>query len=83
MLDIRRPKINWDTENTVVKQNMNVVIGYFIQIAICIGIVMCIIFFKGSVINSLLLIDVLLVICTGIITTYFKKNESKLFSKIY
>ena len=83
MLDIRIPKINWDTENTVVKQNMNVVIVYFIQIVICIGIVMCIIFFRGSVINSLLLIDVLLVICTGIITTYFKKNESKLFSKIY
>lgn len=83
LLDLRKPKINWDSENTVVKQNMNIIIGYFVQIAICFISVMIIIVSGKNVLNTLILLDVIFIVSLILLNLYFKKNERKIFSKIY
>ena len=57
ILDLKNPKINWDSEITVVKQNMNIMKGYLYQIAVSAIIVTMIIVIKTSIINILGIID--------------------------
>ena len=83
LIDLKRPKLNWDSEATVVKQNMNIIVGYFIQIIMCAIIVTAIIYFGNTILNSLIIINVMMLIMIFIVTNYIKKNEKRLFSKIY
>lgn len=83
LIDIRKPKINWDSESTVVKQNINIILGYFIQIIMCVIIVAVILLFGKTVLNSLIILNGLLICMIFILKKFIQKNEVKLFSKIY
>lgn len=83
ILDLKNPKINWDSEITVVKQNMNIMKGYLYQIAVSAIIVTMIIVIKTSIINILGIIDICLILAIIVVKTYIKKTNRKLFSKIY
>ena len=90
IIDLKRPKLEWNSEYAVVKQNMNLMWPVLLGIInITIIIVMAIILkFINSyiVINSYIfiaLIGLIYLILTKIVRNYIKKNEEKLLEKIY
>ena len=83
LVDLKRPKINWDSESTVVKQNMNILIGYFIQIIMCVIIISAIVMIGNTVLNSLFIVNIGMILACLLVKQYIRKNEVKLFSKIY
>lgn len=83
ILDLKNPKINWDSEMTVVKQNMNIMKGYLYQIFVSAIIVTMIIVIKTNLINILGIINISLILAILVVKTYIKKIKRKLFSKIY
>ena len=83
LVDLKRPKINWDSETTVVKQNMNILIGYFIQIIMCVIIIFAIVMIENTILNSLFIVNIGMILACLLVKQYIRKNEVKLFSKIY
>ena len=83
LVDLKRPKINWDSETTVVKQNMNILIGYFIQIIMCVIIISAIVMIGDTILNSLFIVNIGMILACLLVKQYIRKNEVKLFSKIY
>ena len=83
ILDLKNPKINWDSEMTVVKQNMNIMKGYLYQTFVSAIVVTMVIIIKTSLINILLIINIGFILSIMVVNTYIKKTKRKLFSKIY
>ena len=84
IVDLKRPKLEWNSEYAVVKQNMNlmwpVILG-LVNITIIVALaIIC------NFINSYIFIAVISLIyifLTIVIRNYIKKNEEKLLEKIY
>ena len=84
IIDLKRPKLEWNSEYAVVKQNMNlmwpVILG-LVNITIIVALaIIC------NFINSYIFIAVISLIyifLTIVIRNYIKKNEEKLLEKIY
>ena len=83
IIDLKRPKLNWNTEYAVVKQNMNMLYEFVISFAIM-GLLV-IGGFMISNINVWLAIIIVIAIFglgTFIVDRYVFKNQEKLFEKI-
>ena len=84
IVDLKRPKLEWNSEYAVVKQNMNlmwpVILGLVNITIIVVLAIIC------NFINSYIFIAVISLIyifLTIVIRNYIKKNEEKLLEKIY
>lgn len=83
LIDIRKPKLNWDSETTVVKQNMNILIGYIYQILIYVTLLFITVYLGKNIIDSAIIFSGILVILIILICSYINKNDTKLFNKIF
>ena len=84
IIDLKKPKLEWNSEYAVVKQNMNliwpVVLGLLNITIIVILAYIC------NLINSYIFITIIslvYVVLTLIVRKYIEKNEEKLLEKIY
>ena len=85
IVDLKKPKLEWNSEYAVVKQNMNliwpVILGMLnITVIVILSIV------ASKFVNSYIFIGVISVIyllLTILVRSYIKNNIEKLFSKIY
>lgn len=83
ILDLTRPKLNWDAEYMVVRQNSNIMISIgLLGIIILLLIYFAKAFSKLSLQNAIITIISMLVTLFIIINIFIKKKESQLFKKI-
>ena len=82
LIDLKKPKITWTSEYAMMKENVNVMYEFFYAVVVVIlltGI--------GFMINNItILMIVLFLILTLInlaINRYVKKNQTKLYRKIF
>lgn len=83
ILDLKRPKLNWDAEYMLVKQNSNIIIS----IALLGIIVLLLIYFakafaKFPLTTAIIIISSIFIILFIIINIFVKKKENKLFREI-
>lgn len=83
IIDLKRPKLNWDGEYMLVKTNFNIIIS----IALIGIIVLLLIYFAKafsilSLTTSIISIIIIFFTIIIIINIFVKRNEKKLFSKI-
>lgn len=83
IIDLKRPKLHWNTEYAVVKQNMNMLYEFVISF-----VIMGLLITGGLAISnfnpwlSILIILAIVGLGTFIIDRYVYKNQDKLFEKI-
>lgn len=84
--DLKKPKLKWDTEYAVVKQNMNLMWPMIFGM-LCIGIIVGLtILFSIMNFNEILALGIVLMILVGVIyilNCYIKKHQEELFEKVY
>lgn len=82
LTDLRKPKINWISEYTMMKENTNVMYVLFYTLVVGISI-----FVISQIITNLILyLLVVIMIGTGInifINRYIRKEQNEIFSKVY
>ena len=82
LIDLRNPKINWDNEYTMMRQNTNVMYELFYTI-----LIMGIMIGTGLMIKNLTVyffIMTLIIVCINIILNhYIWKNDRKIFERLY
>ena len=83
IVDLKRPKLNWDTEYAVVKQNMNMFFGF----AFCIAYIMLLVLIGSLCVNAnILVVSAILLVVTLVfligVDRYVYYNQEKLFKKI-
>lgn len=84
IIDLKRPKLEWDTEYAVVKQNMNMIfeIGYsFVVIGLTIGLSILLIKFNSMIFLGILFI--ISILCYIMINRFVYRKQNTLFEKIY
>ena len=85
IVDLRKPKLEWNSEYAVVKQNMNLIWPALLgMLNITILIVLTVVI--GNLINSyvfIALITIIYALLTILTRNYIKNNINKLFQKIY
>ena len=81
--DLRRPMLNWDSEQSVIKKNDNKVFQYFLMIIMVLIILYLANIFKNINLTLGIIIEIILFsIIFIIIDRLVKKNCKKLFNKI-
>lgn len=85
-VDLRKPKLEWDTEYAVVKQNMNLIwpmlFGLLgISVIVAFGILCSILGFDAIISAQILILILCLVIY--LLDRYVEKKQAKLFEKIF
>lgn len=84
LIDLKKPKLEWETEYAVVKQNLNLIWPMLLGL-VNIGILIIV----GITLENVLLywvegiMIILLAIVVRLIYQYVKKNEEKIFQKIF
>ena len=83
IIDLKRPKLNWDSEYAVAKQNLNLIFPMLfsmLNIGIMIGAVALL---KNiNVYIGLGIVGVLYIVATVVINKYLYNNQNKLADKI-
>ena len=83
IVDLKRPKLNWETEYAVVKQNFNMIFAFVFMIAyITLLIVLGFVFSNVNVTVMFCIIFALTAIILIIVDRYVYYNQAKLFTKI-
>lgn len=83
LVDLRKPKLEWSTEYAVVKQNMNLLWPFVLNL-LEIGIIFIVtlpLSFTNYLITAAILV-VLHIIITYFVNRYMYKNQDKLFDKV-
>lgn len=83
LVDLRKPKLEWSTEYAVVKQNMNLLWPFVLNL-IEIGIIFIVsipLSFTNYLITAVILV-VLHIIITYFVNRYMCNNQDKLFDKV-
>ncbi len=83
IVDLKRPKLNWDSEYAVAKQNLNLIFPMLLSM-INIGIIIGLVFLLNnmSAIIGLILVGVIYGILIAVANKYLYKNQEKLASNI-
>ena len=81
IIDLKHPKLGWENEYAVVKQNINLVFGLFISAISCIIIMFSIIIAKSIYVYFIELCLLFLVLIISI-KIYIRKNIDKLFKRL-
>ena len=83
LIDLLRPKLNWDTEYAVVKQNGNKIFQYALAIIIILFLIYLNSIFKDIDLNSSLIITIsIFSVIILIFNIIIRKMQKKLFNKI-
>ena len=83
IIDLKRPKLNWDFEYAVVKQNLNLVFPMLLGLLNILVIALIVLLFKNiNVYLGLIIIGIIFLIFTIIVNNYLYKNQFKLAEKI-
>lgn len=82
LIDIKKPQINWDNEYTMMKQNTNIMNVLFYTIAILITLYLISQIIKPAH-YFLAIILIIVSIAYGATTLYIRKNQEKIFKKVY
>ena len=84
LVDLKKPKLEWDTEYAVVKQNMNLMWPAILGVVnIGIIIALTILFSWLPYWGYSILLFTITIIILLILQKYIKRNQVKLFEKIY
>lgn len=84
IVDLKKPKLEWDTEYAVVKQNLNLIFPMiFALFAICIMVVFGFLLSGLDYKLSLLILFVIFAAAAYGVDRIAHKNQTKLFKKIY
>lgn len=82
LTDLKKPKTNWESEYTMMKENTNVMYVLFYTL-----IVVVILVLTGNIIENnilyLLFVGVSLMIINIVFNRYIKANQREIFSKVY
>lgn len=82
LIDLRNPQMDWNSEYTMMKQNTNVMYELFYTVLVAgILIIIAKLFSKIELYISFCLI--LFVIINSVLSKFIKKNQAKLFEKIF
>lgn len=82
LIDLRKPKINWTSEYTMMKENTNVMYILFYTLIVA-GIIFGISKIVASSFSYLLVILFITIVATVFLNKFIEKNQEKIFSKIY
>lgn len=83
VVDLKRPKLNWDSEYAVAKQNMNLIFPMLLSMAnilILIGAVS--VLHEINVYIGLVILGIVFAIATFVVNKYLYNNQNKLAEKI-
>ena len=81
-IDLKNPKIDWDNEYTMMKQNTNVMKELFYTL-IVVGILMIFSLIISSVNVYLIFVLICSIIIDAVINKYILKNQRRLFEKVF
>lgn len=81
IVDMKRPKLNWDNEQKAVKQNLNGMINMGISLIAVVFIVLVVIL-GLTIVPTFLILLVVYGVLDFILYTYIKNNAEKIFIKI-
>ena len=82
LIDLKAPKITWTSEYTMMKENVNVMYEFFYAVVVIILLALTTFVFKNTTILLIFLL-VLLFIINVAINKYVRKNQAKLYRKVY
>lgn len=86
IIDLKKPKLKWDTEYAVVKQNMNLMWTMIFGM-VCIGIIVGLtVIFTVANCNPIIAFSITTLFLIGVIyllNRYIKEHQEELFKKIY
>ena len=82
LIDLKSPKISWDNEYTMMKQNTNVMYELFYTL-IVMGILFLICFVIKDITIYLILVLALCIIINFAVNEYIYKNQTKIFEKVF
>ncbi len=82
LIDLEKPKINWDNEYTMMKEHTNVMYVLFYTLAM-LGIIVGIALAINSVPIYLIIMLVIYLIANVVTNNYIKNHKDKIFSKVY
>ena len=82
LIDLEKPKINWDNEYTMMKEHTNVMYVLFYTLAM-LGMIVAIAFVINSVSTYLIIMLVIYFVANIVTNNYIKNNKEKIFSKVY
>lgn len=81
-IDLNYPKLNWDSEQKAVKQNLNMVIGMGISIALAFITIKTISAFKLDGVFAFTFIVVMYFVITVLFYLYLRRNLDRLFEEM-
>lgn len=83
IVDLKRPKLKWDTEYAVVKQNLNMIWGFVLSLSIIILLIpITFIFMSTTYIIPAIVMIALILVGIYLLRKYINKNQTKLFEKV-
>ena len=82
LIDLEKPKINWDNEYTMMKEHTNVMYVLFYTL-LMLGILFVISLITKTKVVYLILVLVMYLILNIVSSKFIKNNKNKIFSKIY
>jgi ABC-2 type transport system permease protein len=85
LMDLKRPKINWDDESEAIKQNMTVFVGMILSMIIPVIVAIPGVLIYNMNLNVYLVFLVFAItslLCYILMAIYIKKNENKLFDEV-
>ena len=82
LIDLTAPKITWTSEYTMMKENVNVMYEFFYAVVVIILLALATFVFSNTTVLLIFLL-VLLVTINSLINRYVRKNQAKLYKKVY
>ena len=82
LIDLNAPKITWTSEYTMMKENVNVMYEFFYAVVVIILLALATFVFSNTTVLLIFLL-VLLVTINSLINRYVRKNQAKLYKKVY
>lgn len=83
IVDLKRPKLNWDSEYAVAKQNMNLIFPVLLSMVNIVVIALMVYLFKDiNVYLGLAVLGCLFMVVTFMVNKYLYVNQNKLADKI-
>lgn len=82
LTDLKSPKLDWDSEYTMMKQNTNVMNVLFYAL-IVVGIVLGISKIIENRTTYLIVVIAILIIIDSLLNRHIRKNKEKIFSRVY
>ena len=85
LMDLKRPKINWDDESEAIKQNVTVFVGMLLSMIIPVIVAIPGVLIYNMNLNVYLVFLVFAItslLCYILMAIYIKKNENKLFDEV-